>query len=163
MGEIVRAVRFLRGSFNVMRGKAAIAVLAFCVVGSGCALVRDGTSLACYEMRRKVDEHRESKRNHDWADEAWREAAKHGNGRCNSKDYEAGFKEGFAHFMLRGGNGEPPAIPPSRYRAVPASGRRSSSILYGRSSCRSRRDCTAASLMNSTGLMAKPDEMAAYH
>ena len=102
-----------------MHGKAiALFAFAVCFGGSGCALIRDGVSLARYEVRTKIDDHRENIRNSEWADQAWERTVASGQA-CNcSVDYEDGFKEGFSNYLMRGGNGDPPPLPPRRYRAV---------------------------------------------
>src|SRR5262249_54514056 len=57
-------------------------------------------------------------RNRQLASEAW-EQAKH---ECPdgepSTDYACGFKAGFADYLDAGGTGEPPVVPPYRYRLM---------------------------------------------
>src|SRR5205807_2557372 len=36
----------------------------------------------------------------------------------HSEDYAQGFKDGYAEYLYRGGDGEPPLLPPKRYRHV---------------------------------------------
>ncbi|MFL5330795.1 MAG: hypothetical protein ACJ8C4_17990 [Gemmataceae bacterium] len=100
-----------------MHGKA-IALFALCFMGTGCALIRDGASLARYEVRTKIDDRRERIRNSEWADEAWERAVASGEACRCSEDYEDGFKDGFSNYLMRGGKGDPPPLPPRRYRAV---------------------------------------------
>lgn len=47
------------------------------------------------------------------ADQAWQKIAH--NGHSYSKDYQKGFKEGFADYLQNGGTGEPPPLPPRHY------------------------------------------------
>lgn len=101
-----------------MHRPAAIALFAFCLTGSGCALVRDAVSLSCYQVRENIEDCRESKRNRQWANDAWDRLAASGAPCAGSEDYEAGYKDGFSHYLLRGGTGEPPALPPKHYRAM---------------------------------------------
>jgi hypothetical protein len=49
------------------------------------------------------------------ASEAWKEIAAGQSESPYSKDYECGFKEGFADYLDAGGTGEPPPFPPRRY------------------------------------------------
>jgi hypothetical protein len=46
------------------------------------------------------------------AEKAWQEID---GGQTYCKDYQLGFKEGFADYLQYGGNGEPPSIPPRQY------------------------------------------------
>src|SRR5579872_1105819 len=50
------------------------------------------------------------------AKEAWRAAQAACPDQAYSKDYACGFKAGFRDYLDAGGNGEPPAVPPFRYR-----------------------------------------------
>jgi len=53
------------------------------------------------------------------AQEAW-DKVQHGfKEGVYSHDYAAGFKAGYADFLDNGGNGDPPAVPPFRYRLEP--------------------------------------------
>jgi hypothetical protein len=52
-------------------------------------------------------------RAHQAAEKAWQEVC--AEGVTYSKDYQKGFKEGFADYLQYGGNGEPPSIPPRCY------------------------------------------------
>lgn len=50
------------------------------------------------------------------AKDAWEEVRREHPDLNYSKDYGLGFKEGFADYLDAGGNGQPPAVPPFRYR-----------------------------------------------
>jgi hypothetical protein len=47
---------------------------------------------------------------------AWREVTEHNPERTYSPAYHDGFCHGFADYVKRGGTGEPPAVPPCKYR-----------------------------------------------
>jgi hypothetical protein len=50
------------------------------------------------------------------AKEAWREAQAACPDQSYSRDYACGFKAGFRDYLDAGGSGDPPAVPPFRYR-----------------------------------------------
>jgi hypothetical protein len=88
------------------------------MLGQGCALVGRATDVVTFEMKDKLDEHRERARNRKWAEAAWKELA--GTApydRC-SEDFAAGFQDGFADYLYAGGPGTPPPLPPPQYRAL---------------------------------------------
>src|SRR5207248_704580 len=90
-------------------------LVAVSLLGSGCALVHDATHMTAYEMSESVEELCEVHRDRRWAEAAWERVRACPTGRCYSNDYADGFKDGFTHFLLRGGNGEPPPLPPRHY------------------------------------------------
>jgi hypothetical protein len=47
---------------------------------------------------------------------AWREVERGSPDRHFSVDYKAGFKAGYVDYLDAGGSGEPPGVPPYRYR-----------------------------------------------
>jgi hypothetical protein len=101
-----------------MRHVIAVGAAVLSLGGSGCALVHDTVSLTAYTVKESVQDCRETKRNQKWAEQAWKNVR-----RCNpdavyTEDYEAGFEDGFAHYLFRGGNGEPPPLPPRHYRKL---------------------------------------------
>jgi hypothetical protein len=57
-------------------------------------------------------------RDRRWADEAWQTACAEHPSLAQDSDYAAGFKDGFVEHVWRGGNGEPPPLPPLKYRAL---------------------------------------------
>jgi hypothetical protein len=65
------------------------------------------------QIQTSLEEHAERKRNERWAEEAWQAV-----GRPASEDYAAGFHNGFTDYLWHGGNGEPPPLPPPKYRAL---------------------------------------------
>ena len=69
-------------------------VVALCLSGAGCSLDRQ------------------------WAEAAWQDVRRTHPAASYSEDYVRGFKDGFEHYLYWGGNGEPPPVPPRRYRTV---------------------------------------------
>jgi hypothetical protein len=101
-----------------LRQLMAMGVAALSLSGGGCALLADGTCVACYRLREAVGDCAETHRNYKWAEQAWANVR-----RCYpqvnySEDYAAGFRDGFSEYLYRGGNGEPPPLPPKHYRHV---------------------------------------------
>jgi hypothetical protein len=95
-----------------------VSLVAMCACSSGCALICDATSLMVFKARESIEDCHENVRNHKWAEEAWVHVKAGTPGVPFSKDYAQGFKDGFAYFLFRGGNGEPPPLPPNSYRKV---------------------------------------------
>jgi len=86
--------------------------------GPGCELVEQGVHVMSYKVCQCFQEHTERQRNRKWADQAWQAVCGAHPDLARSDDYAAGFKDGFAEHLWRGGNGEPPPLPPRKYRAV---------------------------------------------
>lgn len=86
------------------------------VAGPGCALVEDSCRNVIVGIKAPIEEQREKARNRQWAESAWREVACTANAGPHSEDYAQGFKDGFAEYLFRGGDGEPPLIAPLHYR-----------------------------------------------
>jgi hypothetical protein len=85
--------------------------------GGGCALV-DGVRVTTNRTKETVEDSVEWKRDKKWADEAWAKARQCDPNIPQSGDFSAGFREGFATYVYRGGSGEPPPLPPRSYRAL---------------------------------------------
>lgn len=100
-----------------MRRRLCLWVAALTWLGSGCSLAKDATSLAVYKVRESTDDFCEGIRDRKWADHAWEKARRASPG-AYSEDYARGFKDGFAHYLFRGGKGEPPPLPPPHYRKL---------------------------------------------
>src|SRR5262249_24203989 len=99
-----------------MRPALALLLLGLSVASPGCALVEDVSRNFCVSLSRPIAENREYVRAREWADEAWqRTGMMDGLGR-SSGDYANGFEDGFAEYLYRGGDGEPPLLPPPHYR-----------------------------------------------
>jgi hypothetical protein len=99
-----------------MRATLALCVIGLSMLPTGCALVGSAAGHVASKAKESLDDCRERARDRQWAEAAW-------NGfRCArpdvpySDDYADGFKEGFADYLYAGGSGEPPALPPRRYR-----------------------------------------------
>lgn len=98
-----------------VRRLTILLLLAFCLASTGCALVSDATHVAGQRTFESIRECLERQRNCHWAEEVWQKEAAQQN---YSADYAKGFKAGFAEHLYRGGNGEPPVLPPEHYRAL---------------------------------------------
>lgn len=100
-----------------MRPAVVFALFGLCFLTSGCALVEDATRNTLVTLARPVERHHEWKRNRAWAEQAWQQVCA-GNATPHSKDYANGFREGYAEYLFRGGDGEPPLVAPLCYRGV---------------------------------------------
>jgi hypothetical protein len=78
--------------------------------------VSDAVSLTAYSVRESAEDLSESIRNRRWAAQAWDQTRDRSPETAYSPDYERGFEDGFTHYLYRGGTGEPPPLPPRRYR-----------------------------------------------
>jgi hypothetical protein len=85
--------------------------------GPGCTLVRDATCLTVFEVKESAEDFWESFRDRRWAAHAWAEVVRTNPGVPYSEDYARGFKDGYAYYLFRGGNGEPPLLP-THYRTL---------------------------------------------
>lgn len=101
-----------------MRRALALLLFATSMTGSGCALIEDGARNSCLMTCSPVREHREMARNYRWADAAWSQIHAPAPGVAYTPDYIAGFKDGYAEYLFRGGDGEPPLSAPNRYRRL---------------------------------------------
>lgn len=100
-----------------MRFVFAPMLVGLSVLSSGCSLLEDATRNTFYSLRKPIEEHRENVRNRRWAESAWSQVCSANPGRF-SGDYARGFQEGYAEYLFRGGDGEPPLVPPLRYRHI---------------------------------------------
>jgi hypothetical protein len=99
-----------------MRPPFALLLFGLTFLGSGCALFGDASRNIGVSLARPVEQKREWQRNYQWAEQAWAESCAADGATARSEDYAAGFKDGFAEYLFRGGNGEPPLVAPLRYR-----------------------------------------------
>src|SRR3974390_3207027 len=99
-----------------MRHALALALIGLSTACSGCALVQDSCHNVMVGIKTPIEEHHERARNRQWAEAAWQQVNTTCSGAGVSEDYARGFKEGFAEYLFRGGNGEPPLVAPARYR-----------------------------------------------
>ena len=101
----------------VMRKHGVWLALALVAGSTGCcasflaAGVRNAVELPIQACDQKHLEWRNRKR----AEEAWANCVR-GSGAEWTKDYQRGFIDGYSEYLTGGGNGEPPASPPFRYR-----------------------------------------------
>src|SRR5437763_11551304 len=101
-----------------MRPAIALAMIGWTMLCSGCALVQDGSRNLCSGFCAPFEAHRENARNRRWAEDAWL-GVSGSDGPCKrNDDYAQGFKDGYTEYLYRGGDGEPPLLPPLRYRHV---------------------------------------------
>ena len=101
-----------------MKLRLALLLLGLCMPTAGCALIEDSARNMCVAISTPIETHLEKARNRNWAEEAWQKAR--GNDEmCNrSEDFAHGFKDGFAEYLFRGGDGETPLVAPLRYRHI---------------------------------------------
>lgn len=99
-----------------MRHALALALIGLSTLSPGCALVEDSCRNLCVGLKTPLQEHREKARNRQWAESAWQQVCATVGPERSSEDYAQGFKEGFAEYLFRGGDGEPPLVAPLRYR-----------------------------------------------
>jgi hypothetical protein len=101
-----------------MRRRLCFILLGLSWLVSGCSLVTDATCLTIFSVRQTAEDFSEGVRNRKWAELAWEDARRADLHHAYSEDYANGFKDGFAHYLYRGGHGEPPPLPPLHYRKV---------------------------------------------
>jgi hypothetical protein len=99
-----------------MRRALALSWIGVSIVCSGCALVEDATRNVVVGVTAPIETHREVARNKAWAEAAWQKVCSSGGPREFSADYTQGFKDGYAEYLFRGGDGEPPLLAPAHYR-----------------------------------------------
>jgi hypothetical protein len=101
-----------------MRASLALCVIGLSMLPTGCALVGTAARNVTYKTQECLDDQRERRRDRTWAEAAWNGFHFAHPDTPYSDDFADGFKEGFADFLYAGGTGEPPALPPRRYRAA---------------------------------------------
>lgn len=103
-----------------MSSRFAFAVFLFCPFASGCGVFGLGASNLLNEARLIRDNRCEKLRYICLAHEAWHKIKASSPGRTYSVAYGEGFQAGFADYLYAGGCGEPPTLPPKRYRHIRA-------------------------------------------
>jgi hypothetical protein len=100
-----------------MRVKLIPWIVGICTLGPGCGPTYNTTRtlivepfLYCDSADKVVEWTRDEK----LAKDAWEKVGA-STGQAYSKDYERGFKFGFADYLYAGGSGLPPPMPPRRY------------------------------------------------
>jgi hypothetical protein len=101
-----------------MRPSCALWLLGLSMAGSGCALVEDSSRNLFVAVSTPIEVHREKARNEKWAEAAWQTAVMRDGPQTHTEHYARGFKDGFAEYLFRGGDGEPPLVAPLRYRQI---------------------------------------------
>jgi hypothetical protein len=100
-----------------MRPNTLLIAAIVCVANAGCGTFWENT---CRNLTEApiygVNECRVSARNERLARQAWKAACRANAGEAYSTDFGEGFRDGFADYLEEGGNGQPPAVPPFRYR-----------------------------------------------
>lgn len=109
-----------------MSHKVVQLVAGLCLASVGCAYT--GNATGGWDLYRNSIRNlgEEPGRVVDWVaitniiqsktDAAWRAVAKAHADHPYSTDYECGYKAGYRDYLEAGGNGQPPAVPPPRYR-----------------------------------------------
>jgi hypothetical protein len=101
-----------------MKRAYALALLGFTTLSQGCALLQDTSRNLCAVVTDCTEAHREKTRDRQWAEAAWQTVCMKDGPVAHSADFAMGFKDGFAEYLYRGGNGEPPLMAPQRYRRL---------------------------------------------
>ena len=99
-----------------MRPALALALFGLSFLCSGCALFEDASRNLFVAVATPIETHKEIARNKKWADTAWQKTCMNSGPRQFSSDYAQGFKDGYAEYLFRGGDGEPPLMAPLHYR-----------------------------------------------
>jgi hypothetical protein len=99
---------------DAMRRTLALLVVALGLFSPGCSVVENGVRVVGTNMLDSVDDVREQHRNRKYAATAWKQIASADPDKY-SPDHARGFVEGFADYLFSG-KGDPPIIPPARYR-----------------------------------------------
>lgn len=101
-----------------MRKLFVLAFAGVCVCCQGCGLGLQATRVLTYRTTEVLEDHKERKRNREWAEETWNRIRPIVGDLACSQDYGDGFKDGFAEYLFQGGNCYAPSLPPLRYRKI---------------------------------------------
>ena len=99
-----------------MKSARALWLLGLSIACSGCALVEDAGRNFCVAVSTPAEVHREKARNEKWAEASWQMTCMKDGPGTHSVDFARGFKDGFAEYLFRGGDCEPPIVAPLHYR-----------------------------------------------
>ena len=99
-----------------MRPLLALSWFGLSLVCSGCALIEDANRNLLVALTTPIETHKEIARNKRWAETAWQKICMNSGPRQFSRDYAHGFRDGYADYLFRGGDGEPPLLAPLHYR-----------------------------------------------
>lgn len=98
-----------------MRSKLALTIVGICALGAGCNLAKNATRNLSYECQRYTQHCLTHIRDQRVAEAALQEyLGCHADG-CNSKEFCAGFKDGFVDQIEYNGTTQAPYYPPRRY------------------------------------------------
>ncbi len=98
-----------------MRWKAVVCAAGLGPLG-GCNIAYYAGYNLVHESQQRLDEHRLSKRLRAEARAAWQEVCRQYPGSAFTEEFQSGFTDGYADYLESGGSGQPPAVPPPRYR-----------------------------------------------
>jgi hypothetical protein len=101
-----------------MRRRIVLLSIGFGLLGGGCSIIENATRAVTSDVSQCCNDFLEKRRNARWAEEAWEKVTHEAGPFPHNDDYAAGFKAGFADFLYQGGDGEPPPLPPRKYRAL---------------------------------------------
>lgn len=104
-----------------MRIRAMLAVsCASALAAGGCSVdvLHYGAKNLVYTPCSRLNGAKECCRSNTLAEESWRAFQKNSPGTQFSKDFASGYVFGFADYVEKGGSGNPPVVPPLRYRKV---------------------------------------------
>lgn len=101
-----------------MKVRHLLCLLALCAAQPGCAFMRYSILNLCEAPIAHYDHIKERYRLRCEANDAWKQLELEEPSEPHSKDYAQGFKAGYIDYIWAGGLGEPPALPPWRYRGT---------------------------------------------
>jgi hypothetical protein len=101
-----------------MQARGVLLIIGLGMLGSpGCKLGTTAHDVSA-RVHQSVEDRAEQRRNAQWASQAWNAECQAHPGWTWSEDHACGFRDGFEEYLWHGGNGEPPPLPPVKYRAV---------------------------------------------
>jgi len=98
-----------------MRAVSALAIVGTALLSHGCGSLEQSAGVRSTRSVQSRNDHAERVRILRWADAVWDDLVVSSDNRKFSRDYESGFKEGFAEYLSQGGTEEPSPVPPARY------------------------------------------------
>ncbi|HVS40198.1 MAG TPA: hypothetical protein VMS17_31865 [Gemmataceae bacterium] len=101
-----------------MHSRSALFAVAVGLLSAGCSMLENGACVTAYRLRESIEDAAECRRDKRWAEECWNHVRLTDPCVPHSGDYAEGFRAGFADYLYRGGAGEPPPLPPQKYRAL---------------------------------------------
>jgi hypothetical protein len=103
-----------------MRMQSILCLSALGALASGCSVdvYHYGAKNLVYAPCSRLNGAKECVRSDTLAEESWRSFQQNSPGTHFSKDFGSGYVFGFADYVEKGGSGNPPVVPPLRYRKV---------------------------------------------